>query len=91
MLQASGIPAYQDPVANAVAPLAAGNDMVLAVMFSTADTAARIVDGIVAAVTAGTLSQARLDEAALRVTTARLALAAQGRGLVPCAGCTPAG
>ena len=91
MLQASGIPAYQDPVANAVAALAAGNDMVLAVMFSTADSAARIVDGIVAAVAAGTLSQARLDEAALRVTTARLALAAQGRGLVPCAGCTPAG
>lgn len=91
MLQASGQPGYQDPVANAVAALAAGNDVVLAVMFSTADSASLIVDGIVAAVEAGTLSQERLDEAALRVTQARLALAAQGRGLIPCADCAPAG
>ena len=40
---------------NAVAALAAGNDMVLAVMFSTADSAPRIVDGIVAAVDGGHL------------------------------------
>src|SRR5699024_3760776 len=33
MLQASGEAAYRDPVANAVAALRAGNDMVLAVMF----------------------------------------------------------
>ena len=89
MLQASGIPAYQDPVANAVASLVAGNDMVLAIMFSTPDSAPRIIDGIVAAVEAGTLSMERLDDAALRVTTARLALAAQGRGLIPCAECAP--
>jgi beta-N-acetylhexosaminidase len=91
MLQSSGIPAYQDPVANAVAALAAGNDMVLGVVSSTAESAPRIVDGIVAAVEAGTLPQARLDEAALRVTEARLALAAQGRGLIPCGDCAPAG
>lgn len=91
MLQASGIPAYQDPVANAVAALVAGNDMVLAVMFSTADSAPLIVDGIVAAVETGTLSAERLDDAAVRVTSARLALAALGRGLVPCAECTPVG
>ncbi len=91
MLQASGIAAYHDPVANAVAALAAGNDMVLAVMFSTPDSASRIVDGIVAAVETGTLTRERLDEAAVRVTSARLALAAQGRGMVPCADCTPAG
>jgi len=88
MLQASGIPAYQDPVVNAVASLAAGNDMVLTIAFSTPDTAPRIVDGIVAAVEAGTLREERLDDAAVRVTTARLSLAAQGRGLVPCAECT---
>jgi beta-N-acetylhexosaminidase len=40
-------------------------------------------------VAAGTLSPERLDDAARRVTAARLALAAQGRGLVPCGECTP--
>jgi beta-N-acetylhexosaminidase len=89
MLQASGIPAYQDPVANAVASLAAGNDMVLTIAFSTPDTAPRIVDGILAAVEAGTLPEQRLEDAAVRVTTARLSLAAQGHGLLPCAECAP--
>ena len=89
MLQTTGIPQYQDPVANAVAALAAGNDMVLAVVHSSPDTAPRMVDGIVAAVESGALSQARLDEAAERVTAARLSVAADGRGLVPCADCTP--
>lgn len=89
MLQASGNPAYQDPVANAVAALAAGNDMVLGVMFSTPESATRIVDGIVAAVEAGTLPGTRLDEAAERVTAARLSVAALGRGLVPCTDCVP--
>ena len=55
MLQASGVPAYTDPVSNAVSALAAGNDMVLSVMFSTADTAPALVDGIVAAVESGSL------------------------------------
>lgn len=89
MLQGSGLPSYQDPVGNAVAALAAGNDMVLAVVFSSADSAPRIVDGIVAAVGAGVLSADRLDDAARRVTEARLGIAAQGRGLVPCADCAP--
>ncbi len=91
MLQASGIPGYADPVANAVAAIAAGNDMVLAVAFSTADTAPRMVDGIVAAVESGALRAERLDEAATRVTGMRLQLAADGRGLMPCPECTPAG
>lgn len=91
MLQASGIGEYQDPVANAVAALAAGNDMVLTVLYSSADTAPRIVDGIVAAVESGSLPASRLDEAALRVATARLQVAAEGRGLVPCAECAPVG
>lgn len=89
MLQASGIPAYRDPVANAVSAVAAGNDMVLAVMFSTSETAGRIIDGIAAAAEAGTLPMARLDEAAGRVMLLRLELAAQGRGLMPCATCEP--
>lgn len=90
MLQASGIPEYRDPVANSVAALAAGNDLVLGVMFSDASTADKITDGIVAAVEAGTLPAARLDEAATRVMTLRLQLAGAGRGMVPCADCTAA-
>lgn len=91
MLEASGDPSYRDPAANAVAALAAGNDMVLSVMFTDAQSAPRIVDGIAAAVETGTLPVTRLDEAATRVMTLRLQLAADGRGLVPCADCPPAG
>ena len=89
MLRASGVPEYQDPVANAVHALAAGNDLLVTVVSSTPDTAPRIVDGIVAAVEAGEVPAARLDEAAMRVTALRLGLAASGRGLVPCEGCAP--
>jgi len=90
MLQASGDPRYADPAANAVAALAAGNDLVLTVVYSTADTAPGIVDAIVAAVDSGALPAPRLQEAAERVTALRLQLAAKGRGLVPCADCAPA-
>jgi beta-N-acetylhexosaminidase len=90
MLEASGIAAYRDPVANAVTALAAGNDLLLTVVGSGADTAPRIIDGIVAAVESGAVPAARLDDAAARVTALRLQLAAEGRGLVPCADCTPA-
>lgn len=91
MLQGSGLPQYADPVANAVTALVAGNDLVLAVMFSTPDTAPRLVDGIVAAVEAGVLAPERLAEAAQRVARLRLSLAADGGGLLPCADCAPAG
>jgi beta-N-acetylhexosaminidase len=89
MLQASGIAEYRDPVKNAVDALAAGNDLVLAVMFSTPETAVNTVDGIVAAVESGALPAERLDEAAERVTLLRLQLAADGRGLIPCGSCDP--
>lgn len=89
MLQASGVDGYRDPVANAVAALAAGNDLVLSVMFSTSDTATRTVDGIVAAVESGALPAERLNEAATRVAQLRLTLAADGRGLIPCGSCEP--
>ncbi|WP_322408971.1 glycoside hydrolase family 3 N-terminal domain-containing protein [Microbacterium invictum] len=91
MLQAVGDPAYLDPVANSVAALRAGNDMVLTVVSSTAETAPAVVAGIVAAVESGQLSEDRLDEAATRVAEARLLLAAEGRGMSPCASCEPAG
>ena len=49
-----------------------------------------IVAGIVAAVESGALPASRLDEAAGRVTTLRLQLAGDGRGMVPCGDCAPA-
>ncbi|GAA5198257.1 glycoside hydrolase family 3 N-terminal domain-containing protein [Microbacterium jejuense] len=91
MLQASGDPQYADPSANAVAALAAGNDLVLTVVSSTPETAPHIVDAVVAAVESGALPAARLQEAATRVTTLRLHLAAQGQGLLPCPDCAPVG
>lgn len=91
MLQDSGLPAYADPVANAVAALAAGNDMVLLVAHSTAETAPRVVDGIVAAVESGTLPAARLTQAAERVLRLRLAIAEAGSGELICAACAPTG
>ncbi|HEX5857170.1 MAG TPA: glycoside hydrolase family 3 N-terminal domain-containing protein [Microbacterium sp.] len=90
MLQSSGIPAYQDPVANAVSAIAAGNDMVLAVVLSTPETAPRMVDGIVAAVENGTLPAERLEEAATRVMELRLDNAAGSGRFVPCGDCAPA-
>lgn len=91
MLEASGLPEYQDPVANAVAALAAGNDMVLSVLGTNAQTASRLTAGIAAAVQSGALPAERLDEAATRVMALRLSVAADGRGLVPCATCEPVG
>lgn len=90
MLQASGLREYRDPVRNAVRALAAGNDMVLTVMFSHAATAPRIVDGIVAAVERGELAPERLREAAVRVTTLRVQSADRGSALLPCTGCDAA-
>ena len=90
MLQSSGIGAYQDPVANAVSAIAAGNDMVLAVVLSTPETAPRMVDGIVAAVENGTLPAERLEEAATRVMELRLDIAAESGRFVPCGECAPA-
>lgn len=90
MLQSTGIPAYADPVANAVAAIVAGNDLVLTIAHSTPSTAARLVDGIAAAVESGTLPAERLQEAAERVLTLRLELASAGTGWVPCADCEPA-
>jgi beta-N-acetylhexosaminidase len=91
MLQGSGLAQYADPVANAVAAVTAGNDMILAVAYTTPESAGRIVDGIVAAVESGTLPEMRLHEAALRIAQARVSLAASGAGMVPCPDCAPLG
>lgn len=78
MLTSSGVSAYRDSVANAVAALSAGNDMVLMVAGSTPETAAQMVAGIVRAVDEGTLTPARLQEAAERVMALRMELAQRG-------------
>lgn len=76
MLQSTGIPAYADPVANAVMAVAAGNDLILTIAHSTPQTASEIVAGLVAAIDGGTLSEERLQDAAERVMTLRLERAA---------------
>lgn len=89
MLQASGLSRYRNPVTNAVSAVTAGADMVLVVMFSNANSAPRIIDGLVAAVESGTLSPERLREAAERVMALRLSLAATTPVLLPCDDCPP--
>lgn len=89
MLQSTGIDEYADPVANAVAAVAAGSDLVLTIVHSTPDTAAQLTAGIAAAVDDGTLPAERLQDAAERVMTLRLELAASGAVWAPCAECEP--
>jgi beta-N-acetylhexosaminidase len=91
MLLSSGDPAYADPVANGVAAIAAGNDLVLMIAGSTPETAAQMVAGIVAAVESGDLPAERLADAATRVRELRLELAANTAAWSVCDSCTPAG
>lgn len=91
MLQGSGLGEYADPVANAVAALAAGNDLLLTVVYSTPDTATQIIDGLVAAVESGAVPADRLEDAATRVMELRLAVADAGGGELPCTVCAPPG
>lgn len=87
MLLSSGDPAYADPVANGVAAIAAGNDLVLMVAGSDAQTAGSMVHGITAAVETGTLSPERLEEAATRVVALRLQLSAATASWTVCDDC----
>ena len=91
MLLSSGDPAYADPVANAVAAIAAGNDLVLMIAGSDARTAGAMAAGIAAAVDGGSLPAARLEEAAVRVVSLRLQLAAATADWEVCADCEPVG
>lgn len=91
MLLSSGDPAYADPVANGVTAVAAGNDLVLMIAGSDAQTAGRIAAGIAAAVDAGMLPAARLEEAAVRVVTLRLQVSATAASWAVCSECEPAG
>ena len=87
MLLSSGDPAYADPVANGVAAVAAGNDLVLMIAGSTAQTATEMAAGIAAAVDAGTLPAERLEDAATRVLALRLQLAAASSSWAVCGDC----
>ena len=78
-------------MANGVAALAAGNDLVLMIAGSDAATAGRMAVGIAAAVDAGTLPAERLAEAATRVMTLRLERSAATALWAVCADCEPAG
>jgi len=91
MLQSSGLPEYADPVANAITAVTAGNDLVLMIAGSTADTAAQIVAGITAAVDSGALPAERLADAATRVMALRLQSSAASAEWSLCAECEAAG
>jgi len=90
MLISTGIDEYADPVENAVSAVAAGSDLVLMVAHSTPETAAQMSAGIAAAVDEGTIPADRLQEAAERVITLRLEVAASGAVWELCNGCEPA-
>lgn len=84
MLQDSGEPAYKDPVGNAVAAIQADNDLLLYVLdhdsaSSRIDPNA-LINGVVAAVNNGQISQSDLDTHVRRVLALRQAL---GQTLYP--------
>ncbi|MFD8768272.1 glycoside hydrolase family 3 N-terminal domain-containing protein [Microbacterium oxydans] len=91
MLLSSGDPAYADPVANGVAAIAAGNDLVLMIAGSDAQTAGAMAAGIGAAVDAGALPAERLEEAATRVVALRMQMAAATARWATCDDCEPVG
>lgn len=91
MLQSSGIPEYSDPVRNAVSAVVAGTDLVLMIAGSTPDTAGQIVQGLTAAVDAGSLPADRLAEAATRVMSLRLQSMSATTDWALCPECEPVG
>ena len=73
MLLDSGEPALQDPAQNAAQALLAGNDLLLHLDGATVPA---MIEGITAAVEAGTVPEDRLEDAAIRVAELRLEVAA---------------
>ncbi|MCS5732952.1 glycoside hydrolase family 3 N-terminal domain-containing protein [Herbiconiux daphne] len=68
MLENSGVPAYADRTANAVAAINAGNDLLL---YNTAIDLPAMTASVVAAVQAGTIAPETINDAALRVLELR--------------------
>ena len=74
MLENSGEPAYADRLSNAIAAIAAGNTVLLYVAGVDVPS---LVAGIAAAVRAGTLDEALIDDATLRLLELRRELSGQ--------------
>jgi beta-N-acetylhexosaminidase len=70
MLEASQIPEYSDRTTNAVAALAAGNDILLYVPGANFDVSA-LVAGISGAVNSGQIAPNQIDDSVRRVLTMR--------------------
>lgn len=68
MLEASGVPAYADRTANAIAAIDAGNDILL---YNTTVDVPQLVASVAWAVRSGQLSAETVDEAALRTLELR--------------------
>lgn len=81
MLERSGRPEFANTTENAILALAAGNDMLLYV--GPIDVAA-VVAGISGAVAAGRISEAAIDESALKVLEARRELSGQTGPFIRC-------
>ena len=77
MLQGSGLPEYQDPVANTVAALGAGADLAIVMSGMDAPGIEALVAGVTAATESGSLDAKRLRDAAVRVVDLRLKLAGE--------------
>ena len=79
MLQDSGLPQYQDPGENAVKALAAGNTMLLFVLGADPSQDGvdpdRVIDSVVAAVSAGRIPLGQIDEDALKLLELRRSVA----------------
>jgi beta-N-acetylhexosaminidase len=79
MLQGSGLPEYSDPVENAIAALAAGNDALLYVLAADPSLDGidpqAIVAGLVAAVESGRIQESQVDASALRMLSLRRSFA----------------
>lgn len=81
MLERSGVAAYSDPIANGVAALAAGNDLLLYV--GPVDVVA-LADAVVAAVERGEIAEARIDESVLRLLMTRRELSGRSGPYAHC-------
>lgn len=82
MLEHSQIPAYADRTTNAIAALAAGNDVLLYVAGADFD-APSLVSAIALAVRSGQLSEAQIDDSVTRVLTLRRELFPDAHSWMP--------
>ena len=82
MLEKSHLPEYSDRVSNAIAALAAGNDVLLYVPGADFDPNS-LVAGIATAVRSGQLSEQNIDDSLTRVLTQRRELYPDANTWIP--------